>query len=320
MIVPQNLRRIPAKALRRIKLRVAEERTVLKAGVASLLGSKVDRPALFRGLSDEAWFHLNTRAYRRQSRLRELLPGMPNASLQSEFIGSDGDKALREAWRAYRVWIEMAARHGRPIDGSSRVLDFGCGWGRMLRFFLREVPAEQLCGVDVLPEALEACRSTNPWCQFQKVSPLPPTELPADSFDLIYLYSVFSHLSEDAHRLWLKEFHRILKPGGLVIATTWDREYIQRCANARQGDARGTHLGSVLAFPDTADALARYDRGEYCYSPIGGRTALDSEFYGETCIPEAYARREWSWGFDIPEFLYADRKRLWQHAIVARKR
>src|SRR5262249_16248593 len=153
---------------------------------------------------------------------------------------------------------------------------------------------ERLHGVDVMPFAIHLCRQTNPWCKFSLISALPPSELEDCKYDLIYLYSVFSHLSEDAHARWLSEFHRILRPGGLLFATTWPRYYIERCQRARDGDPKGTHPGSLISFIETQEWLSRYDRGDYCHSPGSGGDVLTSDFYGDTCIPEAYARRQWS--------------------------
>ena len=126
-------------------------------------------------------------------------------------------------------------------------------------------------------------------------------------------------LSEEAHELWLREFHRLLRPGGLLLATTWPREYIIRCERARQGDTLGTHPGSLGAFQGTADWLARYDRGEFCHSPVGGEDALSSSFYGESCIPQPYVEARWSRSFRALDYVEADGRRLWQNLIVARR-
>jgi SAM-dependent methyltransferase len=175
-----------------------------------------------------------------------------------------------------------------------------------------------LYGVDCMPLAIELCRETNPWSRFALIPPLPPADLPSSHFDLVYLYSVFSHLSEDAQDQWLTEFSRVLRPGGVLIATTWPREYIERCERARHGDTRGTHPGSIPAFIGTAEWLARYDNDEYCHSAVGGGPALPSTFYGETCIPEGYVRRRWRDRFVFREFI-SDANRCLQSVIVVQK-
>jgi SAM-dependent methyltransferase len=286
---------------------------------AALLDSRITHDRVFRHLADDVWFSVNTSAYRRFPVLRRLLPSLPDEQVQIAFIGSAGDTALLEAFRFYQIIRAIAARANRSITRQTIVLDFGCGWGRMLRFFMRDVPVSQLHGADVMPRSIELCHETNPWCQFSLVPPLPPSAFPSARFDVIYLYSVFSHLSEEAHARWLEEFHRLLAPRGLLFATTWPREYIELCARARDGDTRGTHPGSLDAFIGTGSWLAQYDAGQFCHSPVGGGDALAKDFYGESCIPEAYVRRCWEPRFRTVHYIEADGTWLWQNLIVAER-
>jgi SAM-dependent methyltransferase len=289
-----------------------------KAKAMTVLGTADLQHRVFRGIDERRWLWCNTGSSRKFATFRNILPTLPDEQTQINFIGSAGDVALEEAFNAYLLWKEMAAKYGRPVGSESKVLDFGCGWGRTLRFFLKDVPSRNLTGIDVMPFAVELSRKTNPWCNFEMTSALPPTHFSDNSFDLVYLYSVFSHLSEEAHDRWLTEFRRILNPGGILIATTWPRDYIERCDRARNtADKRGTHPGSTHAFMDTGEALRQYDRGEYCHSPVGGGTALPGSFYGETCIPAEYVRTHWTDRFSFREFISDER--CSQNVIVAQK-
>ena len=303
----------------RFRRKLEKEYALLKARVAVASGRRGAQRWIFGHVSDEVWLDLNTAGYRRHAILRDVLPGLPPERDQKGFIGSTGDRALREAFLAYRFWKERARRHGRPIGPRSRLLDFGTGWGRFVRLFMRDMPLENLLGVDVTERALGLARSSNPWSRFQRIPPLPPSGLPAETFDCVHLYSVFSHLSEEAHDRWLTEFARILRPGGLVLATTWSRDYIERCERARRGEGGNEHPGARLAFVGTSDWLVRYDRGEFCHSPIGGGGELAPSFYGESCIPEAYVRRRWTDRFEIREYAPPDFATRWQTFIVGRK-
>jgi SAM-dependent methyltransferase len=46
----------------------------------------------------------------------------------------------------------------------------------------------------------------------------PPLSLPAGSLDLVYAMSVFTHIA-DGWSAWLAEMHRLLAPGGTLIAS-----------------------------------------------------------------------------------------------------
>jgi SAM-dependent methyltransferase len=104
-----------------------------------------------------------------------------------------------------------------------RVLDFGCGAGRTLRQFLAEAEEGELWGADIDAPSIEWLqRSLCPPLHAWRCAPAPPLGLPVASFDLIWTISVFTHLTETSLS-WLRELHRLLAPGGLLIATYMGR-------------------------------------------------------------------------------------------------
>ena len=272
---------------------------------------------IFGSTSDAFWLWCFTEGYREDERLRRVLPSFPADEIQCRFAGASGDDTMRDAFSFYNLVKTLVSQHrAKPLES---VLEFGCGWGRIIRWFLHDIEPDRLWGIDCMPEAIELCRSTNPYCRFELVNPFPPSNVPDGTFDLIYSYSVFSHLSEDAHLAWLGEFKRVLKPGGLLIATTRPRDFILTCAEARRsGEERDWAQGTVLAFKDTEDALARFDRGEYLYEPLGGGGVLDSSFFGETCIPQKYVTDRWTKLFEFIGYV-DDRRLCLQNVIVVRK-
>jgi len=102
---------------------------------------------------------------------------------------------------------------------TGRVLDFGCGCGRTLRWLMKRSPCLELHGVDVDAEAIEWCREHFPQGKFLVNNPDPPLPFPHEFFDAIYCLSVFTHLAEAMQDRWILELRRILKPGGLLILT-----------------------------------------------------------------------------------------------------
>lgn len=275
----------------------------------------------FAGVSDDLWYWAHATGRARHPWLAELLPGLPDAALQERFTGESGEGALRAGFEAFRIFRDAYERHAKPLAECRGVLDFGCGWGRILRFFLRDVPAERLVGADHSEAALEAARATNRWCRFELVEPHPPTHLAAGSFELVYLFSVFSHLPEAMHLELLAEFERLLAPGGILIATTRGRDFIEGSARlardpelARKPDWLRVSAG---VFGDAERALAQHDAGRFCYGSHGleGRWS----FWGEAAIPQSYVEREWSARFELCEWI-SDRRRCSQDVIVARKR
>ncbi|MFN8164248.1 MAG: class I SAM-dependent methyltransferase [Solirubrobacterales bacterium] len=121
-----------------------------------------------------------------------------------------------------------AALEGLLPDGWSfadkRVLDFGCGAGRTLRHFLAEAERAELWGADIdaRQHPSGSRRALCPPLHALRSQADPPLGLEHGSFGLIWALSVFTHLTDNSLP-WLLGLHRLLKPGGLLIATYMGR-------------------------------------------------------------------------------------------------
>jgi SAM-dependent methyltransferase len=276
----------------------------------------------FSGVDDETWLWMQvSKRIRKRQEIASLLPGLPPVAMQEIFTGSAGFSTLYEGFLAYQLFKRCYETHVGPIESSRGILDFGCGWGRIIRFFLKDVRPEKLTGVDQVEEAIQRCLETNRWCKFQFIEPYPPVPLASESFDLIYLYSVFSHLPEEMHWSLLKEFERLLRPGGMLIATTRRRDFIDWCRDLRADpeleQKPNWMKGSAVAFMNADAAFSAYDRGEFCYASLGSTGRWS--FWGEACIPKGYVEKRWTELFDIYDYI-DDIKVCPQNVIVARKR
>jgi ubiquinone/menaquinone biosynthesis C-methylase UbiE len=292
----------------------------LEPTLAAEPAAAVTPQTLFGGLSDEFWFWLNTEGYRQSPKLQGLLPGLPSVQVQTRFTGAAGDQTLREGFLVYSTVKRLFQEQLGNITDQHKILDFGCGWGRVTRFFLKDIYPSNLWGIDCVAEGIQLCKQTNRWSNFDLVGTQPPTRFPNDTFDLIYCYSVFSHLSEDIHEQWLAEFQRILRPNGLLMATTRSRDFIIRCAQLRSRPNLPEYLvGASKSFPNMEQSLVDYDRGLFCHSPTGGGGILETSFYGETCIPKAYILSHWAKLFLVVSFIEHN-KWLPQNIIVVQKR
>jgi SAM-dependent methyltransferase len=76
-----------------------------------------------------------------------------------------------------------------------------------------------LVGVDVDVDAIQWCKR-HVKGDFRVILPDPPTDLGQASVDVVYAVSVFSHFSEAKQLAWLAELCRVLKVGGLFLAST----------------------------------------------------------------------------------------------------
>lgn len=287
-----------------------------------------DPSTVFKDKSDDEWMWLNVATATQDSTipdlvpsdLREMLPTLPEEAIQYRFTGRAGATTLEEAYNIFKRIKQSYEQYRGPLTEAQHVLDFGCGWGRIIRFFLKDVAGRNLEGIDCFPEAIEISQATNRWAQFSLIDPMPPTTLASDTYDLIYSYSVFSHLSEAAHIAWFREFHRLLQPGGMLIVTTRAREFIEFCEQIRQMNPRPDWAQDItLAFDGVDRWLDAYDRGEFCHEATGGGDVLSDSFYGESAIPRQYIEDHWSKDYHIRDFI-VDREHYEQNFIVLQKR
>jgi ubiquinone/menaquinone biosynthesis C-methylase UbiE len=258
-------------------------------------------------ISFDKWFELVGRSYSSSVKLNgEDLPAFPSDEIQLNTTGQSGLPTLKEAFCFYKDCVNTFDSLGKPIGNKSRVLDFGVGWGRIARFFLRDVPLENVHGIDVTPQFVDICRNTFRSDKFFNCDAFPPVNLKDEQYDFIVGYSVFSHLSEDACMLWMKEFSRLLVPGGVVAITTRGRPFLDFCESQKNKSSGYLEALSML-FNDFDQARAKYDNGEFLHSNIkgvGGGGSLNTSFYGETFIPESYARNAYGSFLTLELFMY----------------
>ncbi len=137
----------------------------------------------------------------------------------------------------------------------TRLLEVGCGFGRFPIGVLRTVgDVESYMGVDVNPLAIDWCvrhiAKTHPTFHFlhtdvtnARYNPHGSTHVALlpfqpQSYDIIYLYSVFSHMIPQDVALYLHEFARLLAPGGTVFLTAFIEEGVKDYTENPEGYQR----------------------------------------------------------------------------------
>ena len=119
-------------------------------------------------------------------------------------------------------------RCDRSLTNFNSVLEFGCGEGRLIQNVINLIPEAEIYGCDVIQELVDQCKRKFPRGHFIHNDVKPPIDFNDNQFDLIYTYSVFTHLTEENHLAWLQEFSRILKPGGVMIHSVKSYKFIRR--------------------------------------------------------------------------------------------
>lgn len=227
----------------------------------------------------------------------ESLFANPPEDIQRQFVGATFSNAYGAASQFLNYLFQQ-------FDGTkeARVLDFGAGWGRMLRLIRNkpELDHIDLHGCDIDRTMLELCRKTIPRTTLNPVELFPPSPYRSGFFDVIYANSVFSHLGERNHLAWAQEFARIVRPGGLVVLTTQAKHFLQVCEELRSGKRPietiwHKNLAQGFASPSCGE---QYDKGEFLYHPHTVRP--NPEIYGDAIVPKAFFAEHWgTLGFDL---------------------
>lgn len=144
------------------------------------------------------------------------------------------------------------------LPEAPRILDWGCGLGRVLAHLPATLaaPGATFHGCDPDARAIAHDRRALPGVAFDQIEALPPTPYAAQSFDAIYGVSVLTHMPERVAQAWLAELARIVTDGGVVILTS-----------------HGEATACVL----TAAQRARFAAGAYVAvggAKVGSRTYL----------------------------------------------
>ena len=215
--------------------------------------------------------------------ISRLLPRMAADEVQRSWTGNAGYPLLQQSLNFIRsVALQCVQLSGRPLSGRS-VLDFGCGYGRLLRLMYYYNPPSQIWGVDPWTRSIELCREAGMLGNFA-VSDYLPRDLPVKDarFGLIYAFSVFTHLSERATKQALSTLRRYVEDDGLCVITIRPKEYWDVVAQAGEGvDAeRMKRLHDEVGFAFTPHNVAPVE-GEITY----GDTSLTRVWLGEN-VPE----------------------------------
>lgn len=250
---------------------------------------------LFADLDSDLWALLLTRQYGCFPRIQAVLPDVPEPGLQKLWNGASGAVLAAQGRGFYDKVRERYVGHSERALGDSRVLDFGCGWGRLTRLFARDVAPGQLCACDPVQAILDVCEQTRVPATLRR-SEFVPEALPFDQpFELAYAFSVFTHLSETAHEASLRALHAAIAPGGLLFVTIRPPAYLQLSELMRPV------LASLGPRPEAELARSQYLFVAHSGQPLGAEAPQGEITYGETVITLPYVRERWQGLFELLE-------------------
>lgn len=210
--------------------------------------------------------------------------GFASDNFERGFTYSSGLQNLRTvdgAWRRHR--------HPQP---EYRVLDFGSGTGRLLRFACELGEGVTPVGSEVNPDAVAWLRSNFP-CEVLSIAEPSLGGLGGLKFDLIYAWSIFSHFNEASHVDWLSCLAEALNPGGMLFATVYS---VNNSKRLEEDEAYRDHFRMSLS---DVDRLVMEAEGGFSFfegydTDESAHHGIDAKRFGQAFVSEDFLRTTWS--------------------------
>lgn len=234
-------------------------------------------PALLEPVPLDVFALLATHRPPRWPQLAAWLPAMPAEEVQWGMTGASGQTVMLEAAGfVHRLLPTYRALGSTPLE-RTRILDYGIGWARVARLFYKFTPPGLIHGADAWAESLQMARG----CGF--AGPLAlidavPTRLPFEGlFDLVYAFSVFTHLPESSARAAMRAIRDGLAPGGLVVITIRPAQFWRLGGRADAAERLEAHSSEGFSFRPSA------------MDPVDGVVP-----YGDASMSLEYIARAWT--------------------------
>jgi SAM-dependent methyltransferase len=222
-------------------------------------------------------YHLVEKPSRRST---EELPVPPPSMWEG--YGRNEQEYLASGLRHLMTMVDILSKDGARAEDLQTVLDFGCGAGRLLRFFPRRTSGQELWGVDINAEYMTWCQNhLSPPFLFATTTTLPHLPFEDNYFDLVYCGSVFTHVTDLADA-WFLELRRVLRKGGRLYVTIQDNATMEtllarsRATELNSGKSPnrwvkidgdpGTSLGLLRAISEAEKAVSASSKNYATFS------------------------------------------------------
>ncbi len=253
--------------------------------------------------------------YTQDRRLRGLLSPVAPEKLRAKTAAPEEEIFL---WTGFIDLANFFAVYERVAGKRpERILDFGCGCGRLTRYL------DMMEGISA--HAVEVNPSLATWCQenLKRVRTLQNTPDPAmpietASLDFVYALSIFTHFSLARTDAWRAEMARVLQPGGILLLTTHGTTALDIIATS------SVHQGMFSLTSTEAQVLKQRLAAEnYIYLPYDRATvhfANAGADYGNSFVDAEFLKHRWNdANFECVEHIPGG-LRGWQDIVVLRRK
>lgn len=114
---------------------------------------------------------------------------------------------------AYYAEYKLKIILKNTVSEPKRILDYGCGIGRHIPFFVKYFPNAEIWGCDISEQSLKAAEKLNPNQNFFSLN-LCDFTARKEFFDLILVSNVFHHIRSEMRMDEMRKVKGFLKPCG----------------------------------------------------------------------------------------------------------
>ena len=204
----------------------------------------------------------------------------------------DAGAFLHSGKDSLKDFEEALASVGAQFTDFEKILEWGCGCGRIMRHMRKIKKHAKLYGCDIDQEAISWAKANIPFASFSICQGLPPTQYPDNYFDLILNHSVLTHLDETYQDPWLAELKRILKPGGTIILSVHGDSVISTWLNDLK-----------IKGIDTQKYADTLDRKGILFFKDDQWGGIFPDYYHSTFHRTWYVKQHWGKFFKIKSYL-----------------
>jgi ubiquinone/menaquinone biosynthesis C-methylase UbiE len=187
--------------------------------------------------------------------VRELIASHPLDEAMSLAVGGNYDVVGK---------IQVAILRGCGIRETSSIIDLGCGSGRLAKYLGLTFPQINYLGTDLVQELLDYAATQSPahfrFIRHHELS-IPA---PDQSAEFATAFSVFTHLHHEDSYIYLQDFKRVVRPGGLIVfsflESTRNWPVFEHMLSSRRAGHK-SHLNMFIERPQIETWVKRLDLG-----------------------------------------------------------
>jgi len=231
----------------------------------------------------ELWAHILWKAptVRQFDNLLSIVPDLPSPDVQARYAGASGMALLPRATDFIRVFEGgVGSALTRPLRNLS-ILDYGCGWGRLSRFFLRYCKPGGLVCADPGKAVIDVLKGGNFPAKIEHIDAVPDKLPFGQMFDVINLFSIFTHLPDWLVIRIMDRLRDCVKLSGVVVFTIRPKEF-------------WPYYHSVTKEDRFAKAERDHEKKGYVFVPDTSVAMQEKPAYGDSGFTHEYLMKRLS--------------------------